>query len=261
MPYCFQFFLRVDGKLFGVGLAGALSLLPSASCSLGLKTYELTTRTRQTHYLHIIMPSNTAPEWSDAPNTSSKTSLLWAYQLRREHVHLVDRIDDMNTQLIYATNRSQKYDQNLATLESLVKTLQAENYTLKNEVTLVRTKLTTRIEDINQQITRIVSGNTAVKDVTKQLGLEFRGMELQVSELSKCVSELEGEIINVANQKRSLAAQEVDVVTTQDSSELSKVESGPEQLGTRPRRIVILSLGKKRGLCLLCREIYILEDS
>lgn len=194
------------------------------------------------------MPS-TASERSDAPASSSKTSLLWAYQLRREHVHLVDRIDDMNTQLISYNNQSHTCEQNLSTLESLVKTLQAENYTLRNEVTLIRTKLTSRIEEITQQITHIVSGDNAVRDTTEQLELDFKGMGLQVSELSKCVSELKGELANVANQKGSHAAQEVDVEPTQDNTELAKVESVSEQIETRPRRIVILSLRKKRGLC------------
>lgn len=203
------------------------------------------------------MPSNTASEKSDAPASSSKTSLLWAYQLRREHVHLVDRIDDVNTQLISYNNQSRTCEQNLSTLESLVKTLQAENYTLKNEVTLVRTKLTARIEDITQQITQFASGENATKDATKQLELDFKGMGVQMSELSKCVSELKGEIANVANQKRSHAAQEVDV--EQDNTEWDKVESVSEQIETRPRRIVILSLKKKRCLYPVS-EIYIHED-
>ncbi|PCG91445.1 Hypothetical protein PENO1_093840 [Penicillium occitanis (nom. inval.)] len=192
------------------------------------------------------MPS-TASERSDAPANSSKTSLLWAYQLRREHVHLVDRIDDMNTQLVSSVNKSQTCEQNLSTLESLVKTLQAENYTLKNEVTLVRTKLTARIEDITQQITHIVSGDNAAKDATKQLELDFKGMGHQVSVLSKSVSELKGELVNVANQKGSHTTQEVAVEPTQDNTELAKVESVLEQIETRPRRIVILSLKKREA--------------
>ncbi|RAO72308.1 uncharacterized protein BHQ10_008320 [Talaromyces amestolkiae] len=193
------------------------------------------------------MPSNTASGLSDAPASSSKTSLLWAYQLRREHVHLVDRIDDMSTQLISSTNKSQICDDHLSSLESLVKTLQAENCTLKNEVTLVRTKLTASIEDINQQITQIVSVNNAAEYVTKQLELDIRGMGHQVTELSKCVSELKGEIANVAYQIGALAAQEVDVEPTQDKAELAKVESGSEQIEARRRRIVTLSLGEKRS--------------
>lgn len=202
------------------------------------------------------MPSNTASERSDAPASSSKTSLLWAYQLRREHVYLVDRIDDVNTQLISYNNQSRTCEQNLSTLESLVKTLQAENYTLKNEVTLVRTKLTARIEDITQQITQFASGENATKDATKQLELDFKGMGVQMSELSKCVSEFKGEIANVANQKRSHAAQVVDVEPTQDNTELAKVESVSEQIETRPRCIVTLSLKKKRCLYPVCRDIY-----
>ncbi|KAI7970358.1 hypothetical protein EIK77_007707 [Talaromyces pinophilus] len=153
----------------------------------------------------------------------------------------------MNTQLVSSVNKSQTCEQNLSTLESLVKTLQAENYTLKNEVTLVRTKLTARIEDITQQITHIVSGDNAAKDATKQLELDFKGMGHQVSVLSKSVSELKGELVNVANQKGSHTTQEVAVEPTQDNTELAKVESVLEQIETRPRRIVILSL-KKRGL-------------
>jgi chromosome segregation ATPase len=206
------------------------------------------------------MTSNIQSERSDAPAISSKTSLLWAYQLRREHVHLVDRIDDMNTQLISYTNQSQTCEQNVSNLESLVKTLQAENYTLKNEVTLVRTKLTARIEDINQQITRIVSGDNAVKDATRQLELDFRGMGVQVLELSKCVSELKGKIANATNQKGDHGAQEVDVGPMQDNTDLAKVESGSEQIQTRPKRVITLSLGKKRGLYPVCIKIYIHHD-
>lgn len=238
-------FFQVIGKLFRVG-SGALSLLPSACCSLGFETSSL--QPAIVFSLHISMPSNTASGLSDAPASSSKTSLLWAYQLRREHVHLVDRIDDMSTQLISSTNKSQICDDHLSSLESLVKTLQAENCTLKNEVTLVRTKLTASIEDINQQITQIVSVNNAAEDVTKQLELDIRGMGHQVTELSKCVSELKGEIANVAYQIGALAAQEVDVEPTQDKAELAKVESGSEQIEARRRRIVTLSLGEKRSL-------------
>lgn len=202
------------------------------------------------------MLSNTASERSDAPASSSKTSLLWAYQLRREHVHLVDRIDGMSTELISSTNKSQICEGHLSSLKNLVTTLQGENDTLKNEVTLVRTKLTASIEDINQQITQIVSSNNTAEDVTKQLELDFRSMGLQITELSKCVSELKGEIANVAYPKGSLAAQEVEVEPTQDMEELAKVESGLEQTEARPRRIVTLSWGKKRGLFLLA-SVYI----
>ncbi|KUL88337.1 hypothetical protein ZTR_05021 [Talaromyces verruculosus] len=205
------------------------------------------------------MPS-TASEQSDAPASSSKISLLWAYQLRREHVHLVHRIDDMDTQLISSTNQSQTCEQNLSSLEGLVKTLQAENYTLKNEVALLRTKLTARFEDIAQQITQIVNDDNTAKDATKQLELDFKGMGLQVSELSKCVSELKGELANVANQKGAHATQEVDVELMQDNTRLAKVESVSEQIETRPRRIVILSLKKKRGLY-SCAGRYILTKT
>lgn len=194
------------------------------------------------------MPSNTAPERSEAPASSSKASLLWAYQLRREHVHLVDRIEDMNTQLISSASKSHTCEQNLSNLEGLVKTLQAENHTLKNEVTLVRTKLTSRIEDINQQITQIVNSDSVVKDVTKQLELDFRSMGLQVSDLSKSLSQLKGDIANMANQQRAHTAQEIDVAPTQDNTELAKVESVSEQVETRPKRIVKLFLGQRRSL-------------
>uniref|UniRef100_A0A093VIV1 Uncharacterized protein n=1 Tax=Talaromyces marneffei PM1 TaxID=1077442 RepID=A0A093VIV1_TALMA len=192
------------------------------------------------------MPSNTASERSDAAGSSSKTSLLWAYQLRREHVHLVDRIDDMSTQLVSYNDKSQTYEQNLSTLDGLVKTLQAENYTLKNEVTLVRTKLTARIEGISQQITAFLSGDNAAIDATKQLKLEFRAMGLQMSELSKSVSGLKGEIASVIAQKGGHCGLQADAEAGQGNAYLAKIESVLEQIETRPKCIVRLSLGKKR---------------
>lgn len=205
-----------------------------------------------------IMPSNTQSERNDAAGSSSKTSLLWAYQLRREHVHLVDRIDDMGTQLVSCNNKSQTYEQNLYNLESLVKTLQAENYTLKNEVTLVRTKLTARIEDINQQITSFAGGDSALKDVTTQLEVELRTMGVQVAELSKSVSELKGETTTITNQKEDHGTRPVEIESTQDNTDLAKIESGSEQIETRPKCVVRLSLGKKKGrsYC-VCNGIYL----
>ncbi|EED12260.1 conserved hypothetical protein [Talaromyces stipitatus ATCC 10500] len=192
------------------------------------------------------MPSNTYSERNDAAGSSSKTSLLWAYQLRREHVHLVDRIDDMNNQLLSCSDKSQACGQHLSNLESLVKSLQAENYTLKNEVTLVRTKLTARIEDINQQIASFLGSDNAVKDVTKQLELEFRGMGLQLAELSESVSELRGEITNIAKRKQPERTQHVHVESTQDNTGLAKVESGTEVTVARPKCVVRLFYGKKK---------------
>lgn len=120
----------------------------------------------------------------------------------------------------------------------------------------MRTKLAARIEDISQQITTIVSSDNAVRDVAKQLELEFRGVGLQVSELSKSVSELKGEIADVANRKGVHDAQQVDVELRQDNAELAKIESGSEQIETRPKCVVRLSLGKKRGLYPPCAARY-----
>lgn len=200
------------------------------------------------------MPSNTQPERSDAAaaaagGASSKTSLLWAYQLRREHIHLVNRIDDMNLQLVSCTNKTDTHDQTLSNLENLVKGLQAENYTLKNEVTLVRSKLATRIEDVSQQIAGFVSGDGAMmRSATKELELGLRDMGFQVQKLSNQMSEFKADVAKVMAdrkeiqeaQARSRAALELGL-RKDNTGDLEKTKPLPVvRTETRPMRSVFI---------------------
>ncbi|OKL58286.1 hypothetical protein UA08_06748 [Talaromyces atroroseus] len=197
------------------------------------------------------MPANAQSERSDAAGgSSSKTSLLWAYQLRREHVHLVERIDGMDFRLVSCTNKTETHEQNLANLETLVRSLQAENYTVKNEVTLMRTKLATRIENISQQISAIVNDG-AMKDATEKLETGVRDMGLQVSELSNRMSEFKADIAKVTTGvTRNIEHQEprqTALESRQDNLELKKTEPEPVQIETKPRLLVMLQYKKQKA--------------
>jgi hypothetical protein len=197
------------------------------------------------------MPANTQSERSDAAvGSSSKPFLLWAYQLRREHVHLVGRIDGMDVQLVSCTNKTEAHEQNLSNLETLVRSLQTENYTLKNEVTLVRTNLAMKIEDISRQITTIVRDGV-MKDATKRLELGFIDMGLQVSELSNRMSEFKADIAkvttvvdrNVENQE----ARQRELAPRQDNMEPEKTEPEPVHMEAPPKLIIKFQYKKRKG--------------
>lgn len=197
------------------------------------------------------MAPNALPKSGDAGDAaagSSKTALLWAYQLRREHVHLVDRLDGMEMQLISSTDRTQANEQNLATLETLVKTLQAENHTLTNEVTLVRTKLNARIEDLNQQIRACVGDNSSFKEVTQNLQCEFRSFAVQLSDLLLNVSEVKDKIAHVELRQLQLTIQP-DAEPKQGVDGTSNVETiESRQVESKPKCIVKLVYGKSKRM-------------
>lgn len=193
------------------------------------------------------MPSNAHSERTDATGgSSSKSSLLWAYQLRREHVHLVERIDGIDLRILSCTQKAEACEQNVSNLESLVKSLQTENYTLQNEVTVVRAKLTTKIEGIGQQMNFLASGSV-IKDATKKLELENQNMALQMSELSKSMAGLKKEIADLSCQRDTCSAGQLNAMSEQINRELPKTESGSVRIETRPRFIVRLKYIKDKG--------------
>jgi chromosome segregation ATPase len=139
--------------------------------------------------------------------SASKTSLLWAYQLRQEHVHLVGRIDSIDADLHSSTEKTSEFRQSFSDLQALVKTLEAENRALKNELRSMNGELSGAMERLNLFLKTIPENINKIED-------GFESMALRVKELAKDALELRIGIGKVENKCALLEKKQVDMKPT-----------------------------------------------
>ncbi|CRG88340.1 hypothetical protein PISL3812_05370 [Talaromyces islandicus] len=163
------------------------------------------------------MPPNPPSDANDGSTTgSSKSSLLWAYQLRKEHIHLVNRIEDVNSDLLSCSSKATEHQQNLSNLERLVKSLQAENYSLKNEVTVVRDRFTASLDQVNKQVAAATSsGQEAKEESVAKLERDFEHMGLRVKELTQGMAELRMGMAGIEKKCECLAMKQMQFASWQ----------------------------------------------
>jgi hypothetical protein len=219
------------------------------------------------HPSHLIsrffenMPPNPLSEANDGSTAvSSKTSLLWAYQLRKEHIHLVNRIEDVNSDLLSCSSRATEHHQNLSNLERLVKSLQTENYTLKNEVTIVRDKFAASLDQVNKQVAAAMTTTKngreertkEEKESLAKLECGFEHLGLRMEELAQGMVELKMGMAGMEKKCECLAVKQMELAAWQGKMPppkkpgitTPKSRAGRTQTGIRASLIVCLRYSK-----------------
>jgi chromosome segregation ATPase len=165
------------------------------------------------------MPRNPPSDANDGSSAvSSKSSLLWAYQLRKEHIHLVNRIEDVNSDLLSCSSRATENHQNLSNLERLIKSLQTENYSLKNEVTIVRDRFTASLDQVNKQVAAAITNIREAKEEEESLARlkrDFDLMGLRVKELTQGMAELKMGMAGIEKNCECLAMRQTEFASWQ----------------------------------------------
>lgn len=212
------------------------------------------------------MPPNPPSEANDGSTiVSSKSSLLWAYQLRKEHIHLVNRIEDVNSDLLSYSSRATEHHQNLSNLERLVKSLQTENYTLKNEVTMVRDRFAASLDEVNKQVaaamataTTTANGREEAKKAKEEeeslakLECGFERLGLRMKELTQGMVELKMGMAGMEKKCECLAMKQMELAEWQGQmpppkkkpDSTSKNREEQTQTGLRASLIVCLRYSK-----------------
>lgn len=208
------------------------------------------------------MPPNPPSEANDGSAiVSSKSSLLWAYQLRKEHIHLVNRIEDVNSDLLSYSSSATEHHQNLSNLERLVKSLQTENYTLKNEVTMVRDKFSASLNQVNKQVAAAMIINDREEKTKKEdkqslvkLQRGFERLGLHMNELTQGMVELKMGMAGMEKKCECLAVTQMEFGAWQGQTmpppkkkkpdSTSKSHAELTQTGLRASLIVCLRYSK-----------------
>ena len=195
----------------------------------------------------------TPSEANHGPTTgSSKSSLLWAYQLRKEHIHLVNRIEDVNSDLLSCSSKVSEQHHNLSNLETLVKTLQADNYTLKNEVTTVRDRFAASLDRVHKQISSVSDSRDIKEESLAKLTGDFERMERRISEMTQGMLELKMGMVSMQKKCDCLAKKQIELALWQDqmpppkkpNSTVKKGGKGYFEAGIRSSLVICLKYGK-----------------
>lgn len=131
---------------------------------------------------------------ADASDASaSKSSLLWAYQLRQEHVHLVGRIDGIEANLQSSTEKTNGFTQSFSDLQILMKTLESENDNLKSKISTIDKVVLCAVERLNHHLV------TTPENISK-IEADHGSLSLRVQQLANEAAELRTGIGHVENK-------------------------------------------------------------
>ena len=128
----------------------------------------------------------------DQPDSSTnKSSLLWAYHLRQENIHLVDRIDSIGADLASANEKTLGVQQSFSNLESRLKTLEAENHELRDGMKSLKQRFSEAIEPTTVQIRTIRDEMTELRTGLESATLLVKAIEEDAAELRAGLSNVE----------------------------------------------------------------------
>ncbi|TQB69470.1 hypothetical protein MPDQ_001830 [Monascus purpureus] len=105
--------------------------------------------------------------------TPSPSSLLWAHEIRRENIHLLNQLDATRTSLSSTTQTTQTLKQSVAELTQLVRELGAENRVLHDTLDDVQRKLALLGD-------RVESTSTSTVTSLESLGRRVGGLEDEI---------------------------------------------------------------------------------
>lgn len=133
-----------------------------------------------------------APQDHLGPSTN-KSSLLWAYHLRQENIHLVNRIDCIGLDVVTANKTTLAVQQSCSNLETRVEGLERENPKLRDEIRSLKEELSKTIE--------LVSQIRAKKDdEMAELRASIESLNLRVKAIEDDDAELRAGLSNVENK-------------------------------------------------------------
>jgi len=97
------------------------------------------------------------------------TSLLWAHQIRRENVHLMNRIDSLERTLSSTTEAALAAKYRAANLEDLAQSLIGDNQELRDELKSISTRLIVDNQKLHDELKSAQSDNQELRDELKSI--------------------------------------------------------------------------------------------
>lgn len=170
--------------------------------------------------MDVATVSPDTPPESSAQN-ENPASLLWAHEIRRENIHLVDRIEGMGVTLASTAEMAFTLKTSVTELATLVEQLAAENRELRNELKEVQTlvnenrglrdelrdveaKLGTRIETLGPRIGILEDEHAEFKASLENAESRFSAL---VPEQNRAVEQTRREIMNEVKHLMKLEAE------------------------------------------------------
>lgn len=155
----------------------------------------------------------------ESNSAAPKTALLWAYQLRQEHTHLVKRIDDVGACLSSTTERAAASEKCVADLQAQVRTLEAENHALHARIAALSTEFTTAVENISSQLTASTATNacenaSSSSSAMQELQTQHETMARSLQESAEAATALQARVRALEEKCEQLAQRFSQVVDT-----------------------------------------------
>jgi predicted nucleic acid-binding Zn-ribbon protein len=125
--------------------------------------------------------------------SASKSSLLWAYQLRQEHVHLVGRIDNIDADLHSSAEKTNGFTQSFSDLRTLIKALESENGNLKSEMNAMNDVLLCTVKRLDHY-------HKKTPENISKIQADHGSLSIRVQQLAHDAAELRAGIQHVENK-------------------------------------------------------------
>ncbi|KAL1991602.1 hypothetical protein VTN49DRAFT_4910 [Thermomyces lanuginosus] len=148
---------------------------------------------------------------ADPISAVPKTSLLWAYQLRQEHIHLVKRIDDVGARLSSTMERATASEQRVADLQTQIRALEADNHALHARIAALSTEFTSAVENLSSQLTTktttTISSDASSNSVMQELRTQYEIMAKSMQEGVEAAAALQERVRALEEKCEQLAQQ------------------------------------------------------
>ncbi|KAK1140538.1 hypothetical protein N8T08_010284 [Aspergillus melleus] len=128
------------------------------------------------------------------PPNPNPSSLLWAHQIRREHIHLVQQIDILKADIAVATETMNDLKRDLEKVTRQVEDTKICNALVKGDLVLLECRLDTRLHTMLERINSLEKENGLLKTRVEVLEAERqRGGEHHQREAPSTVSQRQGQ--------------------------------------------------------------------
>lgn len=167
------------------------------------------------------------------------TSLLWAHQIRRENVHLINRIDSLERTLSSATETALEAKHGVANLEALAQSLTADNKELRDELKAIGARLDLVIETSDSRtgiskddITRLKADVEALDPRIRVLEDEEAGLRAGLSTLEMtCAAFMQDQAKGIADIKNNFLKEGKQFLKQELSRESIERSRNTDKLG------------------------------
>lgn len=114
-------------------------------------------------------------------NPTTPASLLWAHEIRRENIHLLNQLDSTRSTLSTTIQTTETLKQSISDLSQVVQELKTENRLLRDELKDVQAKLTGLDARVDATATTTADTGTRLEALEKRVGV-FEGENVRVRE-------------------------------------------------------------------------------